>query len=63
MMAFWDSQNKNNEGHSKMAFSDSQKQTKKHWLKQNFNMWIASTTTKKEYKGFFLTIMIPFLYS
>ena len=53
MMAFWDSQNKNNEAHSKMAFSDSQKQTKKHWLKQNFNVWIASTTTKKEYKGFF----------
>ena len=30
--------------HSKMVFWDS---LKKHWLKQNFNVWIASTTTKK----------------
>ena len=45
--------NRNNlkTAHSKMEFWDS---LKKHWLKQNFNVWITSTTTtKKEYKRFF----------
>ena len=33
-----------------MEFWDS---LKKHRLKQNFDVWIALTTKKKEYKGFF----------